>query len=282
MVRGTLHEDGYPVLEADSARAAIEILQREAAGLVLLDLILPDATGFELVQRLRELPRGADVPVIAISGFLSKADEARLTSVGFDDVLMKPVSPSALREAVHAWLPRAAIVERHGRGRRIVVADDDAVQRKLLALRLEQAGFEVHAAIDGLEALTTGDQVHPQAIVADVLMPGFDGFALCRSVRKHDALQRVPVILVSSSPFVGDRELDVAVRHGATALVARTQDAAPVINAIFAALEREPSPPPSKPSTEQEGDGASRGLIQQLERQATMNAGLVQDRKSVV
>jgi len=95
MLRITLQSEGYRVVEAADGRAALAALEQEKPALVLQDLILPDMNGFELLRQLRQVA-GEDTPIIALTGFLSRIEEARGTEVGFTALLLKPVEPSVL------------------------------------------------------------------------------------------------------------------------------------------------------------------------------------------
>ena len=124
-------------------QTAVDLMATRAPRLVLQDLILPDADGFELVKRLRAATHGRDVPILALTGFLSKHDEGRISAVGFDDVITKPVEPSQLVRIVQAYVPMNGQTASFGRGRRVLVVDDDPVQRKLVAFRLASVGYVV-------------------------------------------------------------------------------------------------------------------------------------------
>ena len=92
LVRFALERKGHSVLEATSGASALSLLESQAADLVLQDLVLPDVDGFELIKRLRALPNGMDAPILAFSGLLSKHDEARMATAGFDDVIALPIA----------------------------------------------------------------------------------------------------------------------------------------------------------------------------------------------
>src|SRR5690606_31645995 len=160
--------------------------------------------GYELVRRLRALPGGAEVPILAFSGLLSRADEAKVAAAGFDDMIPKPVEPSRLAQLIRAHLPAdtaptstAALA--FGAGRRLLVVDADPVQRKLACYLLRKAGFEVAPAGSGDEALRLARANPPDAVVSDVLMPGTDGFALSLAMRRDERLGQTPIILASNS-----------------------------------------------------------------------------------
>ena len=140
MVRTALQRNGHEVIEAVDGRSARELM-REQPRVILQDLMLPDVDGFELVGQLRELAT-SEISILAFSGFVSKLDEARVSTVGFDDIIPKPIAPSRLVPLIEAYLPAAIpSAARFGIGRRLVIADDDPMQLKLAAFRLGRIGF---------------------------------------------------------------------------------------------------------------------------------------------
>src|SRR5688572_10914251 len=126
MVGDALRRNGHDVLEAPDGKTARELMQREHPRVVLQDLMLPDADGFELVGELRHLAEGTEVSILAFSGFVSELDEGRVATVGFDDIITKPIAPSRLVPLIEAHLPvPAPSGTQFGTGKRVVVADDD-------------------------------------------------------------------------------------------------------------------------------------------------------------
>jgi len=105
MFRLALEAEGYTVLDAADGSAAIQLTQRRQPGLIVQDLMLPDMDGVELGRQLRLL---SSAPIIAMSGLLSRLDEARLSTIGFVDFLVKPVPLPLLRERVRAHVPLPA------------------------------------------------------------------------------------------------------------------------------------------------------------------------------
>jgi PAS domain S-box-containing protein len=287
LVRFALEQHGFAIIEADSGAAALAALEREAPALVIQDLVLPDIDGFELVARLRARPQGREIPILAFSGLLSKIEEARVSTVGFDDVIVKPVEPSQLLQIVKAHVPSGtATRERFGEGRRLLIVDDDAVQLKLARFRLERVGFQVDGAADGLEALERLAVAKPDVVVSDVMMPRLDGFALCVAVREDPGLAELPVVLMTNSYLEeGDREL--ARRAGASAFVVRTPEMAEIVQAVRRTLQGSapapatappPAPAPAPAPTPPASFEAERThrLLRQLERQVALNAGISQ------
>ena len=105
---------------------------------------------------------------------------------------------------------------------RILVVDDDPTLRELIALGLRRSGFEVSCAEDGHDALHQLAGPPPDAIVADLMMPGMDGIELCTTIRDTPALARVPVVVLSARAFAADRA--AARRAGADAYIQKPLD----------------------------------------------------------
>jgi DNA-binding response OmpR family regulator len=125
--------------------------------------------------------------------------------------------------------------------RTILVAEDDSGLRKLMVLRLRDAGYQVATAADGVEALEKAREAPPDAIVSDVVMPRLDGFKLCQAVRQDPRLVSVPVVLVSSAT-IEQADLVLAQSAGASAYVLRTPGCGEVIGALEDSLGQGPAP----------------------------------------
>lgn len=271
MLRLTLESDGYEVIEAVDGRAALAAAERDGPALVLQDLILPDMNGFELVRQLRQLTGGA-IPILALSGFLNRVEDARGAEAGFSALLVKPIEPTRLLEVIRPYLPHDLGQAQTGAGRRVLVVDDDLVQLKLTRLHLAQLGFEVTPASSTLEALRAARAEPPDAVLSDALMPDLDGFQLCFELRKDAALAHVPVVLASAwYETTADREL--AARVGANALVQKTPDLNGVLDALHAALKRGAPTLTEEPGVEVRLEHAQ-AVIRQLERHLSASADL--------
>lgn len=279
LVKFALEGARYTVVEAADGATALRCFEESRPQLVLLDMLLPDIDGFELFRRMRLLRSAADVPILAFSGMLSDHDQARMAESGFDDVVSKPVEPSRLLQIVRGYLPpvedsRPVFTDGEPM-KTVVIADDDSVQRKMVGLRLQRAGFKIVMAADGQEALDRARAHKPYAIVSDVLMPKLDGFGLCMAVRNDPLLARTPVVLISNSYLDAD-DKSLAARAGADDLLLRTpdlQDVIAVLKSDLVSRVRERAKPVVEPALEQE---RIRRMMSQLEKQVAAQAGLSQ------
>lgn len=276
MLRVALEAEGYRVVEAGDGRTALAAVERARPDLVLQDLILPDMDGLELVRRLRVLDGCADLPVVALSGFLSRLEESRTTDVGFTSFLVKPIEPSRLVEALRIHLPRPGGWRRPAaQPARLLLVDDDPAQLKLARVHFGHVGFDVSTATSVDEALRMAEANPPDVILSDVLMPAMDGFQLCLAIRHHPRLKHLPLVL-QSAYYGSPDDADLARRVGANALIVRTSDGGAAYTAVIEALQTgapaavidEPGPTVEARHTQL--------IIRQLEHQRATAAGLAQ------
>jgi PAS domain S-box-containing protein len=270
LVRFALQNEAIELIEATDAATAIATIETQRPDLILQDLLLPDMDGFELANRLRAIPSIQNVPILAFSGLLTQLDEKRIAGSAFTDFVTKPIEPSRLIRIVRAHLPSVddTPVTSFGGQRRVVLADDDDVQRKLSVFRLSRLGFDVVDVADGHAALEAARASRPSAIVTDAMMPGLDGFGLCAAIRQDESLKDLPIVLVTST-YVDDADREFGRLAGANAFVIRTPDLKEMISALDTVLGASPSSamPVTVQPPEFERERASRTMVQ-LERQA--------------
>ena len=107
LVREALEEIGYRVIEAADGREALAVALESAPDLALLDIRMPVLDGYATVRAMREDPRLAAVPVLALTAFAMRGDEEKAASAGFDGYLTKPIGIAALRAAVESRIKRS-------------------------------------------------------------------------------------------------------------------------------------------------------------------------------
>ncbi len=90
--------------------------------------------------------------------------------------------------------------------KKILVADDTENGRELVRTVLENSGYEVHEAKDGLEALASARQLLPDLIILDLHMPGLDGFGVIQQLRREKAFAATPIVALTASAMMGDKE----------------------------------------------------------------------------
>jgi diguanylate cyclase (GGDEF)-like protein/PAS domain S-box-containing protein len=264
LMQVVLATEGFEVTAIGRAGEVDEAIRTRTPDLVLLDLVLPDGTGFDVLDGIRATHAMGSVPVIAVTGL---ADEDRILGAGFTDHLLKPIEPTCLVDRVRLHL--RAVREPGWGTRRVLVVDDNAVQLKIVQLSLGCLGFQVSTARGAFEALAIARDTRPHVIVSDIVMPGVDGFQLCREIRRDAQLTAIPVVLASSREL--DRaDRDLGMRAGATAIVSRTADLAELTAAVREhAATSVSAPPVARPELP---SSIHREVVANLEQQAGREA----------
>ena len=172
---------------------------------VLLDFLMPPMDGLELTRKLRQEPRGGDVPIVLLS---SSADEEpeRVRAAGVDLALSKPVRRTSLynalaqvlgrvQEAAEETRPTAAA----GPSAHVLVVDDNAVNQRIMVYMLEKHGHRADVAANGLEALTALALAPYDLVLMDCQMPEMDGFEATAEIRRREGDHRVPIVASTAS-----------------------------------------------------------------------------------
>jgi CheY-like chemotaxis protein len=188
----------------DSAEAAWSTLALAQAvdrlpALIITDHRMPGGDGFELARRLRESPALAGIPIIMVSPSTLPRDLTRAREAGIRAYLMKPVTPSELLDAIVTALGAATPVARPrppapapapappSRRLRILVAEDNPVNQKVVSTHLERWGHRVDVVATGRAALAALEQARFDLVLMDLEMPEMDGLAATAAIRASEA-----------------------------------------------------------------------------------------------
>lgn len=109
-----LQSEGFRILEASNGQSVVSLCMRNMPDIILLDAIMPELDGFETCRKIRQLPEGADVPILMVTSLEDERSIARAFSVGATDFVTKPVNFSVLRQRVNRLL-QSSRVEHHVR-----------------------------------------------------------------------------------------------------------------------------------------------------------------------
>jgi len=182
-----LSEAGY---STDTAKTGVEALTKVAIrsySAILLDLILPDMIGWEVLRSTRTQSPNQRTPVIVVTVVTEKEI---VRGFPVQDCLAKPVSPMVLIDSL-----RRAGLSPTGTQKRILVIDDDPKALKIASAALRSSGYEAVCHLSGIAGLSAASQSNFSAVVLDLLMPEIDGFEFLDRFRKMPACENIPVIV---------------------------------------------------------------------------------------
>jgi len=190
----SLEREGFHAVGATSGEQALEIARSRHIDVITLDLMMPGADGFHVLQQLKQDPATRDIPVVVVSAYTA-GKETDLVATGVSGIVSKPIDENQLlgtiRTVLGSW-----------RGERpqpsILMVDDDPDVRRIVTVMLEQAGYTVRSARDGQEAFRMIMAERPDLLILDLMMPNLDGFQLVRLLRQRRWTQQIPLLVLTA------------------------------------------------------------------------------------
>ncbi|MBX9793129.1 MAG: PAS domain S-box protein [Burkholderiaceae bacterium] len=188
MVRA-LSDAGFHVDAASTGEQALSVARATPYRAITLDLVLPDQRGLDLLSGIRKEGASRESPVVGVS---MPADSERAANFAIADVLCKPIRSDEVLLAMSRF--RAA-----GSGRtNVMVVDDDPLALDLMQATLKSIGIDAVCLLDGREALRDLEFHQPDALILDLMMPGFDGFEVLDALHRMPAWRELPVFIWTS------------------------------------------------------------------------------------
>lgn len=231
-----LENANYNVIAAKNPEEVLKLASNTNIGLIIQDLYLSNANGFELINKIKKLPGAAQIPILALTGFLLKTNEL-IKNTGFSGYILKPIDPFTLLEIVNKCIDRDdKLINAEPKKKSILIVDDNNTQLNFLHVHLENANFNVILAEDGEMGFKKALELKPDIIISDVLMPKMDGFAFCKKVKQHPDLHSIPVILITSY-YLEAGDYLLAKEAGACNYLVRNQDIGNILAEVHKILQ---------------------------------------------
>jgi len=252
-IRELLGYEDIDVIVAATGSEALELVGKESFDCVVLDLRLPDMSGFDILEHFREDPKVKDLPVVVFTGKeLTPEEDARLHTLARSVVVKGVESPERLLDETALFLHRVVadlppekqrMLEKLHRsddalvGKKVLVVDDDMRNIFALSSVLERRGMVVLTAGTGREAISTLESMPDMAIVLmDIMMPEMDGYATMQVIRQNPSLRRLPIVALTAKAMKGDREK--CLEAGASEYLAKPVNTDQLLSALRMWLHR--------------------------------------------
>jgi CheY-like chemotaxis protein len=248
-----LSHDDIEIATTGTGSDALRLLREGTYDCVVLDLRLPDISGFEVLEQLRSDQALSDVPVVVFTGReLSAEEDARLHTMARSIVVKGVESPERLLDETALFLHRLVtdlppekqrMLERLNSsdedlvGRTALLVDDDARNVFALSSGLERRGMNVLTASNGREAIELVESKSDIAIVLmDIMMPEMDGYQTIQMIREKPKFRRLPIIALTAKAMKGDREK--CLEAGASDYLAKPVNTEQLLSALRMWLHR--------------------------------------------
>ena len=248
-----LGHDDIDIATVETGCAAIAALRDDPSDCVVLDLRLPDMSGFEVLERIRDDDALVNVPVVVFTGReLSPEEDAQLHTMARSVVVKGVESPERLLDETALFLHRVVsdlptdkqrmLEKLHSSdenlvGQKVLLVDDDARNIFALSSVLERRGMEVLTATTGSEAIELVQSTPGIAIcLMDIMMPEMDGYQTMEVIRANPAFRRLPIIALTAKAMKGDREK--CLEAGASDYLAKPVNTEQLLSALRIWLHR--------------------------------------------
>lgn len=218
-----LRAAGYDTVEARDGSSALHVVREARPDVVAVDLMMSGMDGWSFMERMSAEPGLSSIPLVVMSG----ASDVRTDRIPAGvSIVAKTAALDRFLDEIRATLgPRASAS--------ILLAEDDADLRGVLARALERHGHEVVQASDGAEALAVLDHRPLDLLVLDLWMPNVDGFAVLERLQRTGS--RMPVVVISGSDRMAN-EMH-ALRLGANVFLTKPLDAAALASEVTRLLK---------------------------------------------
>jgi DNA-binding response OmpR family regulator len=207
-----LKSHGYTTWLAGDGIMAIAVAVRERPDLILMDIALPGANGFTLVEQLRELPETRETPVILTTASQDPELRKKAFALGTSGLLRKPFDAEELASTIQKVFGRpdkgdSSTSCRAGDGstgskpqtaKRILIVEDDQKIAMSLALRMKAAGLEATVANDALSGIRSAVSCRPDLVLLDISLPAGNGFSVAEGIQTNIPIP-TPIIFLTAS-----------------------------------------------------------------------------------
>jgi len=225
LTKGHLEGEGFTVLTATTGQEGLRLAARRRPDVILLDLLLPDRSGLDVLQALKEEPATRDIPVLVVS---IASDGIRALSLRAAEWLRKPIDRATVAGTVRRLLDGSA-----GDAPTVLVVDDEPDTVASLRDGLHAEGFRVTTAHDGRQALEALGKGRPDLVFLDIMMPELSGFEVLEALARDPQTAAIPVVVLTARTDDADAQRGLAL--GARKYMSEPFD----VRALIAEVQRQ-------------------------------------------
>lgn len=243
-----LEAEGYRIQVARNGKEALERIGQTLPDAMILDLMMPEVDGFEVLKAIRGETPTSQLPVLILTAKHVTRDELSflkgnhihqliqkgdINRDGLLKAVARMVAEDRMPTAACPLVPVAEETPRPGHPLVLIVEDNPDSRRAAVALLKER--YRLVEAADGRSGIARAREHRPDVILMDIAMPVMDGIQALKEIRRDNILRHIPVIAVTASAMKGDQETILA--HGFDGYLSKPIDAALLIKTLTEALD---------------------------------------------
>jgi PAS domain S-box-containing protein len=215
LIRVQLEAEGFTVLHAASAEAALMLAVQQPLALITLDILLPNMDGWELLNRIKEVPTLSRIPVVIIS---IVADRHKGFALGAAATMQKPISRLELYQSL---VDLGLFPLSRGQPLKVLVVDEDPKAVDLIAVGITGLASSILRVYSGREAIDAARRELPDLIVLDLMMPDVNGFDVVEALKEQPDTARIPILVVTAKHVTAEDR--VRLNGSVTTIMEKTQ-----------------------------------------------------------
>jgi CheY-like chemotaxis protein/signal transduction histidine kinase len=228
-----LNKWGYDPVIVNSADQTLKSIEKETFLAILLDIVLPDSNGFDLMKKIRSHPNSKRTPVIVCS---IEAEEQKAFLMGAVEYFVKPIQYNFLVEVLQSYRLKT--------DSNILVVDDDVPTLSLIKEAVQQAGFNPIAEAFSAKVMNLIEDKELDLAIIDLDMPEVNGFELIKTIKENPKFEKLPIIIYTGKENYREdlKNIDGLFEHLLEKRSSNIEDLADTVTAMINRFD-EPTPP---------------------------------------
>jgi len=220
IIEAKLPSNEYELIPAYSGKEALIKVSESHPEVILLDIMMPEMDGFEVTRRLKANPETRNIPIIIVTALTETKDKLMALDAGAEDFITKPVNTTELIARIKSMLRLSQYREQLDIRRQseesfvnlvfqekpvepvadvplVLLVEDNESDAKLIQSYLHGQPYRVAATSNGEEALFIAEREKVDVILLDIMLPGMDGYEVCRRLRKVERSRNVQIVIIT-------------------------------------------------------------------------------------
>ena len=190
ILQESLSQNEFAIVSAPNGHTGLQLARDGQPHAILLDILMPETDGWQILNDLKTDPATMDIPVILLTIVDKKALGFKLGAAAY---LLKPLNPTLVLDAL-----RRVIGEKEHPHKYVLVVDDDPHVAEMLRQTLPESDFRLASAEDGEAGIQIIESERPDVVLLDLMMPKLDGFGVIERLRADTGLRNIPIIVISA------------------------------------------------------------------------------------